>query len=523
MSEFGKSPALPKGPVIIRWMRKDGTSVWAENSSTLFYDENGKVIAMQGISRDVTERVQAEQLYRTLTGSSPVGVYTVQDNKFVFTNPKIQKDTGYTEEELLGKDTLSIIHPEDRESARKNAREMLKGKRLQPYEYRYITKTGETRWALENVVSINYVGRQAVLGTPMDITERRQAEEALKTSIEALMASERRYRTLFESAAEGILIADIETKQFKYANPAICRMLGYSQEEFKEMALGDIHPKDSLKYVVSEFEAQAKGKKTLSEGIPCLRKDGKILYADIKTARALLDGTKCNVDFFADVSERRLAEEERRQNTEKLLKAMDATIKVLAMTVEIRDPYTAGHQQRVSSLATSIAQEMELPAEQIEGIRIAGVVHDIGKMNVPSEILSKPGRLNESEFDIIRMHPQASYDILKIVEFPWPIAQIVLQHHERMDGSGYPGHLSGKDIILEARVLAVADVVEAMASHRPYRPALGIDKAVEEISQKMGVLYDSEVVNACLKLFNEKRFKFDEEIQSAIWSPVKIG
>jgi putative nucleotidyltransferase with HDIG domain len=248
------------------------------------------------------------------------------------------------------------------------------------------------------------------------------------------------------------------------------------------------------------------------EGIPCLRKDGTVLFADIKTSGALLDGIKCNVGFFTNVSERIRADRERRQNTAKLLKAMDDIIKVLAMTVEVRDPYTSGHQQRVSSLSTSIAHEIGLPAAQIEGIRIAGIVHDIGKMYVPSEILSKPGQLTEIEFSMIKMHSQAGYDILKIVEFPWPIAQTVLQHHERMDGSGYPGHLLGKDIILEARILAVADVVEAMASHRPYRPALGIDKALEEIAKKKGILYDTEVVDACLKVFNEEGFKFEGEI-----------
>ena len=175
----------------------------------------------------------------------------------------------------------------------------------------------------------------------------------------------------------------------------------------------------------------------------------------------------------------------------------------------MRDPYRDSHQKRVSQLACAMAREMNLPEEQIEGIRVAGNIHDIGKISVPMEILSKPGRVNKSEFGIIKSHTQAGYDILKTIEFPWPIAQIVLQHHERMDGSGYPQGLSGKDILLEARILGVADVVEAMVSHRPYRPALGIDKALEEISKNRGVLYDPEVVDACLKLFTEKRFEFE--------------
>jgi HD-GYP domain-containing protein (c-di-GMP phosphodiesterase class II) len=153
---------------------------------------------------------------------------------------------------------------------------------------------------------------------------------------------------------------------------------------------------------------------------------------------------------------------------------------------------------------------MGLPEEQIEGIHMAGLVHDIGKINVPAEILSKPGTLNDLEFGLIKTHSQVGHNILDgTIEFPWPIAQIVLQHHERMDGSGYPVGLSGDEIILEARILGVADVVEAMASHRPYRPARGIDQALVEISQNRGILYDPEVVDACLKLFNEKRFKFE--------------
>lgn len=299
-------------------------------------------------------------------------------------------------------------------------------------------------------------------------------------------------------------------RQLKYASPAMCRMLGYSQEELEDMAVDDLHPRDSLEYVFSEFEAQVKGVKTLTEEIPCLRKDGTIVYADIKSAVTLFDGIQCNVGFFTDVTERRAAQERQKEQTERLLKAMEDTIEVLSMTVEVKDPYTSGHQRRVSGLATCIAIEMRLPEERIEGIRIAGAIHDIGKMYVPSEILSKPGRLSELEFEMIKMHPRAGYDILKIIDFPWPIAQTVIQHHERMDGSGYPGHLPGDDIILEARILAVADVVEAMASHRPYRPALGVEKALEEISQNTGVLYDPEVVNACLKLFNEDGFEFEQ-------------
>jgi len=180
----------------------------------------------------------------------------------------------------------------------------------------------------------------------------------------------------------------------------------------------------------------------------------------------------------------------------------------MAVIVESRDPYTAGHQRRVTDLACAIAIEMGLSQTQIDGIRMAASTHDIGKIYVPAEILSKSGKLAEIESSIIKTHPQVGYNVLKEIEFPYPVAQIVLQHHERMDGSGYPAGLTGDYILLEARILGVADVVEAMASHRPYRPAMGIDKALEEISRYKGMLYDPEAVDACLRLFADQRFKF---------------
>jgi len=187
---------------------------------------------------------------------------------------------------------------------------------------------------------------------------------------------------------------------------------------------------------------------------------------------------------------------------------MEATIYTISKIIETRDPYTAGHQNTVSQLAVAIAQEMKLPEDKIEGIRIAALVHDIGKINIPAEILSKPSKLNEMEFSLIKNHPKVGYDILRKIDFSWPVAKIVLQHHEKIDGSGYPQGLKGEKILLEAKIIGVADVVEAMSSHRPYRPALGIDKALKEISQNRGIIYDSEVVNACIRLFKEKGFKF---------------
>jgi HD-GYP domain-containing protein (c-di-GMP phosphodiesterase class II) len=199
---------------------------------------------------------------------------------------------------------------------------------------------------------------------------------------------------------------------------------------------------------------------------------------------------------------------ELQETLEKLQKTMKGIIQTMALTVETRDPYTAGHQRRAADLACAIAKETRLSKDQMLGIQMAGEIHDVGKISVPAEILSKPGRLSEIEFKLIETHPQVGYDILKGIEFPWPIAQMVIQHHEMINGSGYPQGLSGEDILSEARILSVADVVEAISSHRPYRPALGIDKALEQISKNRGILYDPDVADACLKLFSEKGFAF---------------
>lgn len=190
-----------------------------------------------------------------------------------------------------------------------------------------------------------------------------------------------------------------------------------------------------------------------------------------------------------------------KQSESQLKEALEGIIHAVALTVETRDPYTAGHQNRVAELACAIAIEMELPPDQIEGIRLAGLIHDLGKIYVPAEILNRPGKLTQIERELIHVHPQVGYDILKNISFPWPIAEIVYQHHERINGKGYPMSLSGENILLEARIIAVADVVEAMSSHRPYRPAPGIDLALNEIFKNKGILYDSKVAKACLNLF----------------------
>jgi putative nucleotidyltransferase with HDIG domain len=217
---------------------------------------------------------------------------------------------------------------------------------------------------------------------------------------------------------------------------------------------------------------------------------------------------KLNRQLKREIEERRRAELDRQRALDTLTKAMKGTVQAMAYTVETRDAYTAGHQQRVADLARAIARELNLSDDLIDGIGMASHIHDLGKIAVPAEILSKPTRLTEAELTIIKAHPEVGYEILKDVEFPWNVAEIVHQHHEKMNGSGYPRGLLGEHILLEARIMGIADVVEAMAYHRPYRQALGIDRALEEITRNRGTLYDPDVVDACLKLFSRKGFAF---------------
>lgn len=216
---------------------------------------------------------------------------------------------------------------------------------------------------------------------------------------------------------------------------------------------------------------------------------------------------KSNRALEHEITERKRTEEQLQHTLDSLRKAINTTIQVMVSAVEVRDPYTAGHQNRSADLACAIAVEIGLPEEKIEGIRMVGKIHDIGKLSIPAEILSKPKKPSEVEFSLIKEHARRGFEMLKDVELPYPLAEIVYQHHERMDGSGYPRNLRGEEILMEARILTVADVVEAMVSHRPYRPALGIDAALNEIEKNREILYDADAVDACLRLFREKRYE----------------
>ncbi len=297
-----------------------------------------------------------------------------------------------------------------------------------------------------------------------------------------------------------------------YVSSSITNILGYAVEEFLEFintsghyfSLGDRHDiptEDSLK-----------GEKAKPYEIQLPHKDGSPCWFEVSEFPVCgddgeIEKVEC---ILHNISDRKKAELGLQTSVEKLRKALAGTIQAMALTVETRDAYTAGHQRRVTNLARTIAQELGLSEYVIDAIRMAGVIHDLGKISVPAEILSKPGNLSPLEFSLIKTHPQTGFDILKSIDFQWPIASIVLQHHERLDGSGYPQGITDKEIMIEAKVLAVADVVEAMSSHRPYRATLGIDSALDEVTRNKDILFDAEVVDATVSLIRKKDFYFDK-------------
>ncbi|MEJ1385656.1 MAG: PAS domain S-box protein [Candidatus Sedimenticola sp. (ex Thyasira tokunagai)] len=331
-----------------------------------------------------------------------------------------------------------------------------------------------------------------------DITERKWAQEALR-------ASEERYRLIFEQGGDSILLIDPRSGDILDFNEQAYKTLGYTKVEFASLQVADFEENELQEEVQHHFDLilQTGGDVFVTRH---RTKGGDLRDVQVTARKIMLGGKPYIQAIFTDFTERKRAEEERRRSIERLHGVLVKTIQAIALTVEKRDPYTAGHQERVAELASAIAEEMGLDDERVEGIRMGAMIHDIGKVYVPGEFLNRPGKLTEDEFSIIKSHAQVGYDIVKDIDFSWPVPLMILQHHERLDGSGYPNGLKGDEIILEARIMAVADVVEAISSHRPYRPGLGMDVALGEITDFRGSHYASDVVDACLRLFNEKGY-----------------
>ncbi|RPH49061.1 MAG: PAS domain S-box protein [Desulfobacteraceae bacterium] len=323
-------------------------------------------------------------------------------------------------------------------------------------------------------------------------TTRRQAEKALQES-------EERYRMLFENSMDAIILS-VPDGKILATNPETCRMLRYNENELRDLYRNDVVDVTDPRLIPALEERSRTGK--FKGELSLIRKDRTMFPCEISSVIFHdSDGAERVSMIIRDITERKQKEESQR-------KFINGMVHAMVLAVEARDPYTAGHQRRVAQLAAAIAKEMDLPALKIEGIERAAAIHDIGKISVPADLLSKPTVLSEIEYQMVQIHPEEGYKIFKEIEFPWPIALIILQHHERLDGSGYPNRLRGDEILTETLVVSVADVVEAISSHRPYRPAYGINFAMDEISKNRGILYDPDAVDACLKLFNKKGFKF---------------
>ena len=317
-----------------------------------------------------------------------------------------------------------------------------------------------------------------------------------------------RYRRLFETAYDGILILDFDTGKIQDVNPYLIQMLGYTKDEFigKELwEIGAIVDKDAS---IKAFAVLKKDGYIKYSDLPLRTKDGRIISVEFVSNAYGVNGDRviqCNI---RDITDRKHAEGELIRYQQALALNMFQVVDALTKVIVARDPYTYQHQLRVSNLCVAIATELNLPINQIEGLRLSASIHDIGKIAVPAEILTKPIALESFELEALHRHAQTGFDIVKDINFEWPLAQTIYQHHERLDGSGYPNQLRGDSIIKEARILAVADTVEAMSHNRPYRASLGIEAALEQIEIGKGKLFDIDVVDACLKLFRQDRYQF---------------
>lgn len=441
-------------------------------------------------------RKREEEIYGALVRNSADGIYVVSRGGFEYVNPAFERLVGYSTEEIYGPgfDFLGLVHPDDKRLVGEGmeARDGI-------FEFRIVSRDGGTKYVEAGTSALSGNGGR-VMGILRETTARRLADRSLREN-------EEKYRHVVERAADGIAI--IQDSLFKYINPRAAEIGGFTMDELidtpfsRYLATADITALEST----YKRELGAEDSPVIFEA-SVKRKDGTTANVELSAGRINYQGKPASLVIMRDVTDRRRTEEELSLTLGKLRKAMGAIIQAMSMAIEMRDPYTAGHQKRVSDLARAIATEMKLTSEEIDAIRMAASIHDLGKISIPAEILSKPGKINEFEFRLIQNHPKIGYEILRTIEFPWPIAEIVLQHHERINGSGYPNGLRGEEIHVIARILAVADVVEAMVSHRPYRSALTLGEAIHEITKNRGTLYDPDAVDACKQLFIEGRFAF---------------
>jgi len=487
---------------------KGTEKIFLDTIKVPIFDDKGKAIGLVGVSRDITELKLAEETlrkseerYRTLFEESKDVVYiSTPEGKFVDINPAGVELFGYSSKEELFKIDITqalYFNPEERQ---KFQQAIEKQGYVKDFELVLKRKDGRKVIVLVTATTVrdekgNISGYRGII---RDVTKHKYAEEEIqrtKTHLESILNNS--LDLIFTIKKDGT---------FGYINPQLEKITGYRQEEVVGKNFMEFIPEHRKNFMLEKWREINAGISGTYE-TEIIKHDGTLMYCLI--SHSVMEGFNEFLVVLRDITERKRGEEKLQQSFDNLQKTLEGTILAMAKIVETKDPYTAGHQQQVAKLSCAIAKEMGLSEERFNALQMAALIHDVGKIYVPTEILSKPGRLNEIESRLIKTHPQVGYDILKTIEFLWPVVEIILQHHERMDGSGYPQGLSGRNILLEARILGVADVVEAMSSHRPYRKAIGIGKALEEISKNKGILYDPQVVDICFKLFYEKGFKFD--------------
>ncbi len=479
---------------------------------------------------------QSERRYRILVESSVDAIITIDKMGMINDWSKGAEDIfEYTKKECLGK-SIAVLVPDEKKGWGEQILDEIQEKGFKnTWDFQLLTKTSQL---LDVELTSTYLGVE--LGFTMiirDVTKRKQEERFLnalnKASISTATAltPEAIFTTMSAQLSKLDLLCmllQIDSKDESiFSNSFHCGVSSQQKEEdtvemIQENLSFPISTVAQFSRVIQERESifvekpdeilghiNPKFKRATPDSVKKYLENPRIIIAPL-IAEEMAIGifmvqsknlTKNNIPTITAFANQLAAAWAKARLTMKLQQTMNGIIHTIALIVEMRDPYTAGHQKRVGDLASAIATEMKLSRERVEGFRIAGIIHDLGKIVVPAEILSKPGKLSAIEYNLVKMHPQVGFDMLKGIEFPWPLAQVVFQHHERMDGSGYPQGLKGEDIILGARIIAVADVVEAMSSHRPYRPALGFTFAKEEILKNKGILYDTEVVDACINVF----------------------
>ena len=490
-------------------VRKNGSPVEVSLSISPIKDAAGVIVGAATIARDVSRRRQAEERLRaasryarSLIEASLDPLVTISPEGMVTdVNEATVEATGVAREAIVGTDFSDYFTEPER--ARDGYLRVLRDGEVRNYPLGLRHRSGSVT-DIEYNASVLRDERgelQGVFAAARDVSARRQAEEALRES-------EARYRGYVDSAPYGVLVCD-EQGRYVEVNKAAAELTGYAQEELVQLSIADILAPQSRNWGRRHFARVVGTGHASGDGV-FLRKDGTTFPARVDAVR--LTATRY-LGFIADISEQQRAAAEVEANAAQLKQALAATVATLGVATELRDPYTAGHQQRVAQLAGAIAAGLGYDEARIEMVETAGLLHDVGKIVVPAEILAKPGRLNEVEMQVIRQHASASAALITGIEFGGPVAAIVNQHHERLDGSGYPQGLKGADILPEARILAVADVVEAMVSHRPYRAALPLEEAMAEIEAGAGIRYDAGVCEAAIRLFREQGFAFTEERQ----------